>query len=194
MCKLVFFLGAAGAGKTTLAKALARRSHAALFDMDTFARPAAEVIMTSMGLDPNDRDSSMYKLHCRDVGYRITMDAALENIELGTDVYVIGPFTREIEEAHWLDKELLLIGATLGEVDVKAIFVSLSNERLYRERIQQRGSVLDVWKLDNWEQFSQGLVRRDVKWNIPDSSILYFDNAGQLDEDKLKDVEAFIYT
>lgn len=193
MSKLVFFLGAAGAGKTTLAKALARRSHAALFDMDTFARPAAEVIMTSLGLDPNDRDSFMYKTHCRDVGYRITMDAALENLELGTDAYVIGPFTRETEEAEWLGKELAIIGATTDQVDVKVIFVSLSNERLYRERIQKRGSALDVWKLANWEQFSQSLVRRDVKWDIPSSSILYYDNAGELSPDKLMEIEAFIY-
>lgn len=192
MSKLVFFLGGAGAGKTTLAKALARRSHAALFDMDTFARPAAEAIMTSLGLDPNDRDSSIYKSQCRNVGYRITMDAALENIELGNDAYVIGPFTREAEEPLWLEKELSVIGASLEEVEVKVIFVSLSNESIYRERIQQRGSALDVWKLDNWAQFSQSLVRRNVKWRIQDSSIFYFDNDGELSEDKLKGLEAFI--
>jgi len=192
MSKLVFFLGGAGAGKTTLAKALARRSRAALFDMDTFARPAAEAIMTSLGLDPNDRDSAVYKSQCRDVGYRITMDAALENVELGTAAYVIGPFTKETEEPLWLKNELSAIGAAMEKVEVKVIFVSLPNEQLYRKRIRQRGSALDAWKLQNWAQFSQSLVRRTVKWPLPASSILYFNNDGELTEDKLLEIERFI--
>lgn len=192
MRKLVFFLGGAGAGKTTLAKALARRSRAALFDMDTLLRPAAEAIMTLSGLDPSDRDSPLYKTRCRELGYRITMDAALENVELGTDVYVIGPFTRETEEPEWLENELSRIGASLRDVEVKVIFVCLPDESHYRERIRQRGSALDAWKLDNWEAFSRSLVPRDTRWPLPESSILYFDNSGELSGDKLALLEQFI--
>ncbi|MEK3884760.1 hypothetical protein [Paenibacillus sp. PL2-23] len=192
MGRLVFFLGGAGAGKTTLAKALAKRSHAALFDMDTLLRPAAEAIMTLSGLDPNDRDSPLYKTRCRDLGYRLTMDAALENIALGTDAYVIGPFTRETEEPEWLGGELARIGADLSTVDVKVIFVSLQEDSHYRERIVQRGSALDAWKLDNWAVFSRSLAARSSKWPLPDSSVLYFDNTGELTTDKLSMVEDWI--
>ncbi|MDQ6417976.1 AAA family ATPase [Paenibacillus sp. LHD-117] len=192
MRKLVFFLGGAGAGKTTLAKALARRSHAALFDMDTLSRPAAEAIMSLSGLDPNDRDSPLYKTRCRELGYRLTMDAALENIELGTDTYVIGPFTKETEDPSWLENELSRIGASLRDVDVKVIFVSLSNDSLYRERIRQRGSALDAWKLDNWDEFSRSLVPRHAQWPLPEASILYFDNSGETSEDKLALLEQFV--
>src|SRR5665647_307340 len=107
MPKLVFFLGPAGSGKTTLAKTLIEKHHAAFFDMDTLARPAAEAIMTLSGLDPNDRDSPIYKQYCRDLGYRITMDAALENLHLGIDAFVIGPFTQELEDPLWLEQELM---------------------------------------------------------------------------------------
>ena len=192
MRKLVFFLGGAGAGKTTVAKALARRSHAVLLDMDTLLRPAAESIMTLTGLDPNDRDSPVYKTRCRDLGYRITMDAALENIDLGTHVFVIGPFTRETDNPTWLEDELSKIGASLLDVDVKVIFVSLSHDSLYRERIRQRGSVLDAWKLDNWTEFSRSLVKRKVVWPLPETSILYFDNSGELDENRLEELAQFI--
>ena len=192
MSKLAFFLGGAGAGKTTLAKALARRSHAALFDMDTLLRPAAEAIMTLSGLDPNDRDSPLYKTRCRELGYRLTMDAALENIALGTDAYVIGPFTRETEDPLWLESELSRIGATPRNVDVKVIFVCLPNESCYRERIRQRGSALDAWKLDNWDEFSRSLVPRIAQWPLPESSILQFDNSGELSGDKLALLEQCI--
>jgi hypothetical protein len=193
MRKLVFFIGPAGAGKTTLAKALAKKRHAAFFDMDTLSRPSAETIMALSGLDPSDRDSPVYKTLCRDLGYRVTMDAALENVELGTDAFVVGPFTKETEDPAWLELELSRINASLLEVETKVVFVSLPDEQHYRLRIQERGSELDIWKLKNWNEFSRSLVVRQIKWNLPDSSILYFDNSGPLSEDKILNVERFVY-
>ncbi|CAG7646044.1 hypothetical protein PAESOLCIP111_05086 [Paenibacillus solanacearum] len=193
MRKLVFFLGAAGAGKTTLAKALAKKRRAAFFDMDTLSRPAAEAIMSFSGLDPNDRDSPVYKTRCRDLGYRLTMDAALENLELGMDAYVVGPFTKETDDPAWLEQELARIGASLGDVDVKAACVYLPDAEHYRERIQVRRSPIDAWKLDNWDEFSRTLARRELKWPLPEASILYFDNAGPLTEEKISRIDRFVY-
>ena len=104
MRKLIFFIGPAGAGKTTLAKAWAHKHGGAFLDMDTLLRPAAEAIMTLAGQDPNDRDSPTYKTYCRDLGYRITMDAALENLELGLDAIVVGPFTKELADPYLAGK------------------------------------------------------------------------------------------
>ncbi|WP_188997237.1 AAA family ATPase [Paenibacillus nasutitermitis] len=193
MRKLVFFIGGAGAGKTTVAKALAARRHAALFDMDTLSRPASEAIMRLAGLDPNDRDSPVYKAYCRDLGYRLTMDAALENVEIGSDAYVIGPFTKETEDPHWLERELAAIGASLADVEVKVIFVTLEGEGLYRQRIQERGSVLDGWKLENWGSFRKSLVPRDTRWNLPSSSVLHYDNSASWNEGRITQLEHFIY-
>ncbi|WP_028609322.1 AAA family ATPase [Paenibacillus harenae] len=193
MRKLVFFLGGAGAGKTTLAKAMARKRGAAFFDMDTLLRPAAEALMKQAGLDPSDRDSAAYKTLCRDLGYRITMDAALENIGIGTDAFVVGPFTKETKTPDWIERELSAIGATLDHVDVKVIFVALQNERDYYNRIVQRGSELDQWKLDNWREFSRSLAKRELKWNIPASSVLYYDNTKPSDQEAIAVLERFVY-
>jgi adenylate kinase family enzyme len=193
MRKLVFFLGPAGAGKTTIAKALAKRSRAALFDMDTLLRPAAVALMKLAGQDPEDRDSITYKTLCRDLGYRITMDAALENVELGSDAFVIGPFTKETESKEWLVKELEGIGASVDDVAVKVVFVHLADQTSYYERIQERGSSLDDWKLTNWDEFSRTLIVRDIKWSIPDSSILYYDNSAPLTDESINSVARFIY-
>lgn len=193
MRKLVFFVGGAGAGKTTLAKAMAKRRGVAILDMDTVLRPAAVALMTQAGLDPSDRDSSFYKTLCRDLGYRITMDAALENIAIGGDIFVIGPFTKETETPDWIEQELSAIGASLVDVDVKVVFVYLQDDKLHYERIVQRGSVLDQYKLDNWSEFSRSLVKRELKWRIPASSVLYFDNSQGLDEQSLASLEQFVY-
>lgn len=194
MRKLVFFVGGAGAGKTTLAKALARKRGIAVIDMDTVLRPAAEALMTQAGLDPTDRDSSSYKALCRDLGYRITMDAALENIANGGDIFVIGPFTKETETPDWIEQELSSIGASLSDVEVKVVFVYLRDEQLHYERIKHRGSILDQHKLDNWSEFSQSsLAKRELKWRIPAASVLYFDNSQNLTGQSLETLEHFVY-
>jgi hypothetical protein len=56
-----------------------------------------------------------------------------------------------------------------------------------------RGSELDQWKLDNWSDFSRSLVKRELKWNIPASSVLYFDNSKALDNEALDILQKFIY-
>jgi hypothetical protein len=111
--------------------------------------------MTLAGLDPNDRDSTVYKKHCRDLGYRITMDAALENLELGLDVLVIGPFTKEMQDPFWLENELIRIEASMSDVDVKVLYLFLSDECFYKLRIKERGLATDDWKMENWNSFSQ---------------------------------------
>jgi hypothetical protein len=194
MRKLVFFVGGAGAGKTTLAKALAARRGAALFDMDTMLRPAAVALMTQAGLDPDDRDSAAYKALCRDLGYRITMDAALENVAIGNDALVIGPFTKETDDPKWIETELARIGATLSDVEVSVVFVQLKDDRQHYERIARRGLPLDQYKLKHWETFSQtSLASRVLNWSIPASSVLYFDNSGELNAQTIDLVEQFVY-
>lgn len=193
MSKLIFFLGPAGAGKTTLAEAWLRLHGGAYLDMDTLLRPAAEAIMTLAGEDPEDRDSPFYKKHCRDLGYRITMDAALQQLKLGLDAVVVGPFTRETEDADWLASELARIGVTASdEVCVKVILVTLSSEADYYARIQSRSSALDAWKLANWEQFRLSLRPREIAWPLPAASVLAFDNSAPLTEAALADLESFI--
>ncbi|WP_138755681.1 AAA family ATPase [Paenibacillus sinopodophylli] len=193
MRKLVFFVGGAGAGKTTLAKALANKRNVAVIDMDTVLRPAAVALMTQAGLDPSDRDSASYKALCRDLGYRLTMDAALENVANEVDMFVIGPFTKETETPNWIEQELSAIGASLLNVDVRVVFVQLRDDRLHHERIKHRGLELDQYKLDNWEAFSHSLVKRELKWPLTASSVLYYDNSAPLTEQKLAMLDRFVY-
>ncbi len=99
--------------------------------------------------------------------------------------FVVGPFTKETEDPFfWLDRELSRISASQRDVDAKAACIFLPDERLYRLRIEERGSAWDEWKLQNWDDFSRSLALREIKWNLPLSSILYFDNSGPLSEEK----------
>lgn len=198
MALLLFVAGGAGAGKTTLARALARRCRMALLDMDTLLRSAAEALMTGAGLDPSDRDSAEYKRLCRDLGYRITMDAALDHLSNGQDAVVIGPFTRELEDPEWLAGELAKLGGggsfpqAPESVEVKVLLVHLASAEQYYERIRSRGSKLDQWKLDHWETFCASLVRRKVRWPLPEGAVLDWDNSAPLTDDRLALLKQFV--
>jgi hypothetical protein len=148
--------------------------------------------MTLAGQDPSDRDSPFYKQHCRDLGYRITMDAALEQLTLDQDAIVIGPFTKEQGDPLWLEGELARIGASIQNVSVRVIYAYLPSEDVYKERIRLRGAALDVWKLDNWEQFRSSLQRREVTWRMEPASLLYWDNSEPLSEAREAELTAFI--
>lgn len=193
MNKLVFFLGPAGAGKTTLAKAVASRRKAAFLDMDILLRPAADAIMTMHGLDPTDRDSAEYKRLCRDLGYRITMNAALDNLGLDSDVFVVGPFTKEAADPGWIESELSRIGLTLQDVLVKVVLVTLADEELFRKRIQGRHSPLDDWKFRNWELFRSSLSSRTLAWPLPEVNVALIDNSHPDAAVTAELVEQFIY-
>ncbi|MBY3620742.1 AAA family ATPase [Acinetobacter sp. CUI P1] len=193
MNKLVFFLGPAGAGKTTLAKAIASRREVPFFDMDILLRPAADAIMTYHGLDPADRDSADYKRLCRDLGYRITMDAALDNIGLNVDAFVVGPFTKEAANPDWISSELSRIGRSLQDVEVKVVLVELANEELYRKRILDRQSPLDEWKFQHWDEFRKAFGNRSVTWPLPSSNVKVIDNSNPDITKTVATVEHFIY-
>ena len=193
MNKLVFFLGPGGAGKTTLAKTVAARRSAAVFDMDILLRPAATAIMMLHGLDPDDRDSEEYKRLCRDLGYRITMDAALDNIGLQSDVFVVGPFTKEAADPEWIGRELSRVGHTLEEVEVKVVMVGLPDAAAFRERLEGRHSPLDAWKFSHWDEFSTSLGPRTVAWPLQPSRVVQIDNSNPDKNVAAAAVEAFIY-
>ncbi|MDO7907787.1 ATP-binding protein [Paenibacillus sp. JX-17] len=193
MSKLVFFVGPAGAGKTTLGQAIAARHQMTFLDMDILLRPASRLIMTMQGLDPDDRDSPEYKRLCRDLGYQITMEAALDNVRLGIDTVVVGPFTKEMQDAEWISRELARIGFSVEEVDVKAAVVYLPHESLYQERIARRGLKLDAWKLERWEEFRSSLAPRTLAWRIPESSIAYINNSNPDTEKTLMQIENWIW-
>lgn len=193
MNKLVFFLGPGGAGKTTLAKAVAARRPATVLDMDILLRPAAVAIMTMHGCDPDDRDSADYKRLCRDLGYQITMDAALDNIGLESDIFVVGPFTKEAADPEWIGRELSKIGLTLADIEVKVVMVSLADTATFRERIEGRQSPLDAWKFAHWESFSNTLGSRTVTWPLPAEHVAQIDNSNPDRNVTIAAVEAFIY-
>ncbi|MGG4552440.1 AAA family ATPase [Paenibacillus sp. FSL W8-0186] len=193
MQKLVFFVGVAGTGKTTVARKIADRIPAAFLDRDTVGGRFVEKILEMNGLDVNDRDSDFYKKHLRDLEYDTTKDICIENLAAGQNVFMISPFTAELKNKQWIEDVISAAGLTKNEVDVKVIVVTLSDMETQKQRIIDRQTERDTWKLEHWDDFKHRVqFVPEINWDIPKSSVLVFDNSGDLTSEKVDSVYEFV--
>ncbi len=153
--RLILFAGHAGTGKTTLAKQalplLAARSGRDFFflDKDTAYGAFSSHIMGLLTGDPADRDSPTYLQHLRDREYGGLLDITRENLALGLQVMLVGPFTREIMSGKFFrPQELGLPANTICRI----AWIDLPSDEAHR-RIERRADARDAWKLANWDDY-----------------------------------------
>lgn len=193
MQKLVFFVGVAGTGKTTVAKVLSNHVPAAFLDRDTVGGRFVEAILEMKGLDKNDRDSDFYKANLRDLEYDTTKDVCIENLAAGQNVFMISPFTAELRNKVWIEEVIAAAGLTKEQVDVKVIVVTLQDIELQHNRIVERRTERDRWKLDNWSDFEKRVdFVPQINWDLPAGSVLVFDNSGELTAEKQQQLVHFV--
>ncbi|MFD2655734.1 AAA family ATPase [Gracilibacillus thailandensis] len=193
MQKLVFFVGVAGTGKTTVAEKVSEDISCAFLDRDTVGGRFVERFLEMNDLDPNDRDSTFYKENLRDLEYDTTKDICIENLRVGQNVFMISPFTAELRNKEWIEEVIAASGKSKEEVDVKVVVVTLQDMEQQRKRIEERGTDRDTWKLENWDSYE---TRVDfiptINWDIPKENINIFDNSGDLTEEKVDKLVSFI--
>ena len=157
---LILFAGHAGAGKTTFAKkaiatimAQTKESYCFL-DKDTvYGRYSSKVMALSTG-DGNDRDSPFYLENLRDQEYLGLFDIVRENIDLGVNVILVGPFSKEIQSGMFFDPTQLGLPET---THIRVAWIDLSESEA-RRRIEFRRDTRDDWKLEHWSEYAKRRV------------------------------------
>ncbi len=159
--RLLLFAGHAGTGKTTLAKrampVLSARSGKDFFflDKDTAYGAFSSHVMGLLTGNPADRDSPAYLQNLRDREYAGLLDITRENLELGTQVMLVGPFTRELMAGKFFDP--VQLGMPAGTV-CRIAWIDLPSDEAKR-RIEKRADPRDAWKLAHWDDYLKRRVQ-----------------------------------
>ena len=140
--------GSPGAGKSTYARRLAAAMHATLLDIDTVTERLVRVALVQSGHHQDDRDSGYFKRNFREPVYETLFDIAKENLSF-SDVVIVGPFTKEINDPTWPSKLQLVLGSS-----IEVHYVQCERE-LRRRRLARRSNARDLAKLNDWENYIQ---------------------------------------
>ena len=173
--RLIVFAGHAGTGKTTLARIAVPRLHEltgesfCVLDKDTVYGAFSSKVMGLLTGDADDRDSPAYLENLRDQEYSGLLDIARENLALGVNVILVGPFSREVKSRRMFDADAL--GMPHG-TPIRVVWVWL-DEVIAKERIVARGDHRDRYKLEHWEAYRQRRFDPDAE-SFPE--LIRYDN------------------
>jgi predicted kinase len=157
MGKLIIFAGHAGTGKTTVAKKampklIEKCQHPFIFlDKDTAYGAFSSHLLGVLTGNEEDRDSPVYLDNFRDWEYSGLVDIARENLELGVDVILVGPFSKEIQSLHMFDTVFLRLPS---ETEIKVVWVDLDVLEA-KKRIEKRADPRDKWKIEHWDEYKR---------------------------------------
>ena len=175
--RLILFAGHSGTGKSTLAKKalplIIKKTGLDFFflDKDTAYGQFSSHIMDLNTGNPDDRDSPYYLENLRNWEYAGLLAIARENLELGVNVILVGPFSREIQSGTiFQPKALSFPGGTL----IQIAWIDLAEDEA-RLRIQKRGDPKDQWKLNHWDEYIQRRIDPPVHSLIQRFDNLHFD-------------------
>jgi len=165
---VVFVIGIAGAGKSTIARQLAAGLRGVYLDKDTVAGSFTGLILELAGHDRGDRDSDFYRDVVMPLEYETLLSLGEDNMRLGHPVIFDAPFG-----AYFSDKEFIRRRASekawpAGRRIV--LRVQVDKER-NRQQLSQRTSPRDAWKLEHWDEFWAS-AQRDCLWEDVEHMIL----------------------
>jgi predicted kinase len=177
--RLILFAGHAGTGKTTLAKKalpliIGKTGEDFFFlDKDTVYGAYSAHVMELTSNSPNDRDSPFYLQNLRDWEYAGLIAIAKENLQLGVNVILVGPFSREIQSGRMFNPEDLGVPSASS---IKIAWIDLdANEA--KQRMEKRADPRDEWKLQHWDQYTKRRVEPPNHIAIQRFDNQHFDDA-----------------
>jgi transcriptional regulator with XRE-family HTH domain/predicted kinase len=143
--------GYAGSGKSEFGRFLSSITGWTLLDKDTLTRPLVEGLLMSLGGDPNDRHTALYRERVRPLEYRCLLSTAYENLMRGISTVVAAPFVAEIADEAWLGR--MLNRCAERAIDVAVVWMHCDLDSM-RDYLQSRGAARDTWKLTAWEEYA----------------------------------------
>ena len=151
--KLILVASPPACGKTYLAKKLAKALKNVVYIDKDALNPFGKQICRLSGIDYNP-DCEFFVREVRAIEYGVTMDMALEALEYAETVIVNAPFGRELWDSAYMEELKGKAGALGARLYV--VFIDATPD-ICKKRMIERNSIRDKWKLENWEEYINGV-------------------------------------
>jgi sugar-phosphatase len=133
--RVVVVAGPAGAGKSTLGRALATRMRAALLDLDDLTNPILDAVWSGTG-HWNDPE---HRALVRPARYAVLRAAASAQVATGVDAVLVAPFTAELAGGD----EWAALTAAVAPVEPFVVWIDTPVDVL-ATRVRERAEARDV--------------------------------------------------
>ena len=152
MKKLILVTSPPACGKTFISKQLAKAlNHVVYLDKDTLIPLSKQIF--AVAHQPYDRSSIFFEKYIRDLEYRVVLDLAMEALEYDDIVLINAPFTQEIRDLDYITT--LRAELKKKQAELVVIWVD-TNPKVCHQRMIDRNSVRDTWKLEHWDEYIAG--------------------------------------
>lgn len=178
MKKLILVTSPPACGKTFVSKELSKAlSHVVYLDKDTLICLSKQIFKVA-GQEYN-RSSDFFEKYIRDYEYEAIVALALEALDYDDMVLINAPFTREVRDKAYMEA----LKEKLKEKNAKLVVIWVETSiEVCRQRMIERNSDRDTWKLNHWEEYIAG-----CNFNIPSElddptetdDLLIFKNSSQ---------------
>ena len=158
MKKMILVTSPPACGKTYISKKLAENlKHVVYLDKDTLI-PLSNRVFIAAGEEIN-RSSEFFEKNIRDYEYEAIVDIGAEALEYDDIVLINAPFTREVHSEETMER----FRTKLRQKNAKLVVIwVVTSPEVCHERIVQRNSDRDTWKLNHWDEYIQ-----TVDFSIP---------------------------
>ena len=158
MKRLILVTSPPACGKTYVSKQLAKSlRHVVYLDKDTLICLSKQIFKVAG--ESYNRSSRFFEENIRDYEYEAIVSLALEALDYADTVLINAPFTQEIRDMEYMNT--LKSKLRMKNAGLVVIWVETSIE-VCRQRMLERNSDRDIWKLANWEEYIKG-----CNFNIP---------------------------
>ncbi|NMR33973.1 ATP-binding protein [Chryseobacterium aquaticum] len=156
--RLILVTSPPASGKTYISKKLSEKlKHIVYLDKDTLI-PLSKQIFLVAGEEYN-RSSDFFEKYIRNYEYTAIVDLALEALNYDDKALINAPFTREIRSSEYINN----LKIKLKDYNAKLTVIWVITEpEVIHQRMIERNSDRDVWKLENWDEYISG-----VDFSIP---------------------------
>ena len=171
MKKLILVTSPPACGKTYISKQLAKAMHGLVYlDKDTLIPLSKQIFKVAN--EEYNRSSDFFAENIRNEEYEVVLDLAMESLAYNDNVLINAPFTREIRDKAYIDH----LKEVLKERDAKLVIVwVITDKEVCHQRMIERASDRDKWKLDNWDEYIAS-----CNFDIPDTIMDPEDDLGLL--------------